>query len=173
MWLLGGNVNMFKTGSIRQFSWDMCRPWFEWEIYLCNIFSLFKGFPWIVLWKCYFLLWCRLFQLSIGISQKKCCQLINSLWQNIIPPWNSMIGHGQVGFWYIYLSALFIGFFMLIIYPVYLYSAVYFLYDLSPITVTIKEERRKFLHFVTRLCAVLGGTFALTGLCFSVSFKSA
>lgn len=47
-----------------------------------------------------------------------------------------------------------------------LYPAVYFLYDLSPITVTIREERRSFLHFITRLCAVLGGTFALTGLSF-------
>ncbi|KAG8369170.1 hypothetical protein BUALT_Bualt15G0123400 [Buddleja alternifolia] len=44
------------------------------------------------------------------------------------------------------------------------WPAVYFLYDLSPITVTIREERRSFLHFITRLCAVLGGTFALTGL---------
>ncbi|ONK65203.1 uncharacterized protein A4U43_C07F34740 [Asparagus officinalis] len=44
------------------------------------------------------------------------------------------------------------------------WPAVYFLYDLSPITVTIKEERRSFLHFITRLCAVLGGTFALTEL---------
>ncbi|KAK4342441.1 hypothetical protein RND71_038257 [Anisodus tanguticus] len=35
---------------------------------------------------------------------------------------------------------------------------------LSPITVTIREERRNFLHFIIRLCAVLGGTFALTGL---------
>ncbi|KAG5541147.1 hypothetical protein RHGRI_021126 [Rhododendron griersonianum] len=42
------------------------------------------------------------------------------------------------------------------------WPAVYFLYDLSPITVTIREERRSFLHFITRLCAVLGGTFALT-----------
>ncbi|KAG4969240.1 hypothetical protein JHK85_035661 [Glycine max] len=42
------------------------------------------------------------------------------------------------------------------------WPAVYFLYDLSPITVTIKEERRSFLHFITRLCAVLGGTFAVT-----------
>ncbi|KAF3632652.1 putative WD repeat-containing protein 26-like isoform X1 [Capsicum annuum] len=42
------------------------------------------------------------------------------------------------------------------------WPAVYFLYDLSPITVTIREERRNFLHFITRLCAVLGGTFALT-----------
>ncbi|CAL5354151.1 unnamed protein product [Camellia sinensis] len=45
------------------------------------------------------------------------------------------------------------------------YPAVYFLYDLSPITVTIREERRSFFHFITRLCAVLGGTFALTGEC--------
>ncbi|KAG5128929.1 hypothetical protein JHK84_035326 [Glycine max] len=44
------------------------------------------------------------------------------------------------------------------------WPAVYFLYDLSPITVTIKEERRSFLHFITRLCAVLGGTFAVTEL---------
>ncbi|KAF2305383.1 hypothetical protein P3X46_004727 [Hevea brasiliensis] len=44
------------------------------------------------------------------------------------------------------------------------WPAVYFLYDLSPITVTIKEERRSFLHFITRLCAILGGTFALTGM---------
>ncbi|KAA3464455.1 endoplasmic reticulum-Golgi intermediate compartment protein 3-like isoform X5 [Gossypium australe] len=44
------------------------------------------------------------------------------------------------------------------------WPAVYFLYDLSPITVTIKEKRRSFLHFITRLSAVLGGTFALTGM---------
>ncbi|XP_051150130.1 uncharacterized protein LOC127264676 [Andrographis paniculata] len=44
------------------------------------------------------------------------------------------------------------------------WPAVYFLYDLSPITVTIREERRSFLHFMTRLCAVLGGTFAVTGM---------
>ncbi|CAK9176466.1 unnamed protein product [Ilex paraguariensis] len=44
------------------------------------------------------------------------------------------------------------------------WPAVYILYDLSPITVTIREERRSFLHFITRLCAVLGGTFALTGM---------
>ncbi|CAN1853731.1 Endoplasmic reticulum-Golgi intermediate compartment protein 3 [Linum perenne] len=51
------------------------------------------------------------------------------------------------------------------------WPAVYFLYDLSPITVTIKEEKRRFLHFITRLCAVLGGTFALTGLLDRWMFK--
>eukprot|EP00475_Leptophrys_vorax_P005411 TRINITY_DN13273_c0_g3_i2.p1 TRINITY_DN13273_c0_g3~~TRINITY_DN13273_c0_g3_i2.p1 ORF type:complete len:374 (-),score=8.29 TRINITY_DN13273_c0_g3_i2:23-1144(-) len=43
--------------------------------------------------------------------------------------------------------------------------AVYFLYDLSPIAVTITEHVRSFFHFLTRLCAVLGGTFALSGVC--------
>lgn len=51
-----------------------------------------------------------------------------------------------------------------ITWPFLFRAAVYFLYDLSPITVAIKEERRSFLHFITRLCAVLGGTFALTGM---------
>ena len=41
--------------------------------------------------------------------------------------------------------------------------AVFFLYDLSPITVSIEEKHRNLSHFLTRLCAVLGGTFALTG----------
>ena len=45
-------------------------------------------------------------------------------------------------------------------------AAVYFVYDLSPIVVTVKEHRRNFGHFITRLCAVLGGTFAVTGLSF-------
>jgi hypothetical protein len=44
------------------------------------------------------------------------------------------------------------------------YPAVYFVYDLSPIVVTITEHQRNFGHFITRLCAVLGGTFALTGM---------
>ncbi|KAG0597397.1 hypothetical protein M758_UG335000 [Ceratodon purpureus] len=48
--------------------------------------------------------------------------------------------------------------------PHFLNAAVYFVYDLSPIVVTITEHKRNFGHFITRLCAVLGGTFALTGM---------
>lgn len=51
-------------------------------------------------------------------------------------------------------------------------AAVYFVYDLSPIVVTIKENRRNFGHFITRLCAVLGGTFAVTGTGFVLRFHS-
>eukprot|EP00899_Mesostigma_viride_P021692 jgi/Mesvir1/29524/Mv07019-RA.1 len=42
--------------------------------------------------------------------------------------------------------------------------AVYFLYDLSPITVSIKETRQPFRHFLTRICAVVGGSFAVMGM---------
>ncbi|CAN6454682.1 unnamed protein product [Victoria cruziana] len=48
--------------------------------------------------------------------------------------------------------------------PARTWPAVYFLYDMSPITVAIMEVRHSFLHFITRLCAVLGGTFAMTGM---------
>ena len=41
--------------------------------------------------------------------------------------------------------------------------AVWFLYDLSPISVDIQERHQSFLHFLTRVCAVIGGGFAVTG----------
>ncbi|CAI6003374.1 unnamed protein product [Closterium sp. NIES-65] len=40
---------------------------------------------------------------------------------------------------------------------------VYFLYYRSPIAVSITESHQSFFHFLTRLCAVLRGTFALIG----------
>lgn len=75
-----------------------------------------------------------------------------------------MIGLGQVRFIYLTLALFMFWSRSSLLFSIYtLHAAVYFLYDLSPITVTIKEERRSFLHFITRLCAVLGGTFAVTG----------
>ena len=41
--------------------------------------------------------------------------------------------------------------------------AVWFLYDLSPISVDIVESHPSLLHFLTRLCAVVGGGFTVTG----------
>ncbi|KAG6501114.1 hypothetical protein ZIOFF_040982 [Zingiber officinale] len=34
---------------------------------------------------------------------------------------------------------------------------VYFFYDFSPIKVIFTEENRSFLHYVTQLCAIIGG----------------
>jgi hypothetical protein len=44
-----------------------------------------------------------------------------------------------------------------------LLPAVFFAYDFSPVTLTIEERRRPLLHFITRVCAVVGGVFAMFG----------
>ncbi|KAF6253121.1 endoplasmic reticulum vesicle transporter-domain-containing protein [Scenedesmus sp. NREL 46B-D3] len=41
---------------------------------------------------------------------------------------------------------------------------VFFFYDLSPIKVHIQEQRASFLHFMTNVCAIVGGIFAVSGL---------
>ena len=41
--------------------------------------------------------------------------------------------------------------------------AVFFVFDLAPITVTIRDTRGSFSHFLVRTCAVVGGVFAVTG----------
>lgn len=42
--------------------------------------------------------------------------------------------------------------------------SVVFLYDLSPITITITTQYRSLAHLLVRFCAVVGGVFAVTGL---------
>lgn len=42
--------------------------------------------------------------------------------------------------------------------------AVLFIYDISPISVTITETRQSFAHLLVRFCAVVGGVFAVTGV---------
>ena len=42
--------------------------------------------------------------------------------------------------------------------------AVYFRYDMSPITVQYKLYKENFLHFLIQLCAIVGGIFTVTGI---------
>ena len=42
--------------------------------------------------------------------------------------------------------------------------AAIFSYDFSPVMLTIEERRRPLFHFLTRICAVAGGVFAICGL---------
>ncbi|CAL5218347.1 g7 [Coccomyxa viridis] len=42
--------------------------------------------------------------------------------------------------------------------------SVMFMYDMSPISVTITETRKSFAHLLVRFCAVVGGVFAVTGM---------
>lgn len=41
-------------------------------------------------------------------------------------------------------------------------AAVDFMYDISPIVVIVNDSPPSFLHFLVRLCAVIGGVFAVT-----------
>lgn len=41
---------------------------------------------------------------------------------------------------------------------------VFFTYDLSPIRVDLKESSKSFLHFLTNLCAIVGGVFTVASL---------
>eukprot|EP00268_Persea_americana_P006868 TRINITY_DN12488_c0_g1_i4.p1 TRINITY_DN12488_c0_g1~~TRINITY_DN12488_c0_g1_i4.p1 ORF type:complete len:151 (-),score=23.03 TRINITY_DN12488_c0_g1_i4:390-842(-) len=41
---------------------------------------------------------------------------------------------------------------------------VFFFYDLSPIKVTFMEQNVSFLHFLTNVCAIVGGIFTVSGI---------
>eukprot|EP00246_Nothoceros_aenigmaticus_P009149 TRINITY_DN24484_c0_g1_i1.p1 TRINITY_DN24484_c0_g1~~TRINITY_DN24484_c0_g1_i1.p1 ORF type:complete len:386 (-),score=50.80 TRINITY_DN24484_c0_g1_i1:56-1213(-) len=41
---------------------------------------------------------------------------------------------------------------------------VFFFYDLSPIKVEFTEQRTSFLHFLTNVCAIVGGIFTVAGI---------
>ena len=41
---------------------------------------------------------------------------------------------------------------------------IHFKYDMSAIAVKLRESKVSFLHFMTRLCATIGGAFALTSM---------
>ena len=41
---------------------------------------------------------------------------------------------------------------------------VFFFYDLSPVQVNFKEERRSFFTFITSACAIVGGLFTISGI---------
>ncbi|KAL4333583.1 hypothetical protein GQ457_07G023460 [Hibiscus cannabinus] len=43
-------------------------------------------------------------------------------------------------------------------------TGVFFFYDLSPIKVTFTEQHVSFLHFLTNVCAIVGGVFTVAGI---------
>uniref|UniRef100_A0AAQ4R5W5 Endoplasmic reticulum-Golgi intermediate compartment protein n=1 Tax=Gasterosteus aculeatus aculeatus TaxID=481459 RepID=A0AAQ4R5W5_GASAC len=50
--------------------------------------------------------------------------------------------------------------------------AIWFRYDLSPITVKYTERRQPFYRFVTTICAIVGGTFTVAGIIDSCIFTA-
>ncbi|XP_065827939.1 endoplasmic reticulum-Golgi intermediate compartment protein 1-like [Oscarella lobularis] len=50
--------------------------------------------------------------------------------------------------------------------------AVWFRYDISPITVKYTVIRRPFYHFITTICAIVGGAFTVAGIIDSMIFTA-
>jgi len=48
---------------------------------------------------------------------------------------------------------------------------IFFIYDLSPIMVHIKEQNRSFTHFLVSICAIVGGVFTVSGLLDAMLFN--
>lgn len=42
--------------------------------------------------------------------------------------------------------------------------ALFFRYDLSPVTVKFSQEQESFFHFLVQVCAIIGGVFTVSGL---------
>jgi len=49
---------------------------------------------------------------------------------------------------------------------------VFFMYDLSPIMVKFAEHRKSFPHFLTNVCAIIGGVFTVAGIIDSFIYHS-
>jgi|EP00161_Ancyromonas_sigmoides_P023189 hypothetical protein len=49
---------------------------------------------------------------------------------------------------------------------------VFFIYDISPILVVYSRTGKSFLHFITQLCAVVGGVFTVAGMTDAVVYKT-
>ena len=50
--------------------------------------------------------------------------------------------------------------------------AIWFRYDLSPITVKYKERSKPIYHFITTFCAIIGGTFTVAGIIDAMIFTA-
>ena len=50
--------------------------------------------------------------------------------------------------------------------------AVYFRFDMSPVTVKFKQYKDNFLHFLIQICAIIGGIFSVTGIIDALVHKS-
>lgn len=50
--------------------------------------------------------------------------------------------------------------------------ALYFRFDMSPVTVKYWQYKDNFLHFLIQICAIIGGIFSVTGIIDALVHKS-
>lgn len=53
------------------------------------------------------------------------------------------------------------------------HTGIFFMYDLSPMMVQLTEHRRSFAHFLTGVCAIVGGVFTVAGMLDGMLYHSA
>ncbi len=51
-------------------------------------------------------------------------------------------------------------------------AGVFFVYDLSPIAVTLRETTPSLLAFFTKVCSIIGGVVAVAGLFDGIIYHS-
>ncbi len=55
--------------------------------------------------------------------------------------------------------------------PGHMLPGAFFFYDLSPIKVRITEQKTSFMHFLTSVCAIVGGVFTVAGIVDAVWYQ--
>jgi len=50
--------------------------------------------------------------------------------------------------------------------------ALYFRYDLSPVTVKYTQRKESFFRFLVQICAIIGGIFTVAGIIDALVHKS-
>ena len=50
--------------------------------------------------------------------------------------------------------------------------AIWFRYEVSPITVKYTHKKKPIYHFLTTFCAIIGGTFTVAGMIDSMIFSA-
>ena len=48
---------------------------------------------------------------------------------------------------------------------------IFFIYELSPFLIKIQKNRQPIIHFLTRLCAIIGGVYTVIGVVDSMIFR--
>ena len=49
---------------------------------------------------------------------------------------------------------------------------VFFIYDINPMMIQLREGRKSFLHFLTGVCAIIGGIFTVAGMLDALIYQS-
>lgn len=49
---------------------------------------------------------------------------------------------------------------------------VFFIYDINPMMIQLREGRKSFLHFLTGVCAIVGGIFTVAGMIDALIYQS-